>query len=54
AEALAVPDVEIRLFGKPTSRPNRRMGVALAKAENADRARAKATAAANCVRIIED
>lgn len=52
-EAMTIPDVEIRLFGKPASRPNRRMGVALAKAESADRARAQATAAAACVRVIE-
>lgn len=46
AAALAEPDVDVRLFGKPTARPYRRMGVTLAKAETADRARAKATAAA--------
>jgi phosphoribosylglycinamide formyltransferase 2 len=29
-EALAIPGVEVRIFGKPTARRNRRMGVALA------------------------
>jgi len=52
AKALEEPDIDIRLFGKPTARPYRRMGVALAKAENADRARAKATKAASEVRVI--
>ena len=51
AEALKVEDTEIRLFGKPDSRPYRRMGVALAKADSADLAREKATTAANKVTI---
>jgi phosphoribosylglycinamide formyltransferase 2 len=46
ADALAVEDVDIRLFGKPDSRPYRRMGVALAKAETVELAREKAIAAA--------
>lgn len=29
----ALPDIDFRIFGKPTSRPYRRMGVALAKAD---------------------
>jgi phosphoribosylglycinamide formyltransferase 2 len=45
--ALAVPDVEVRLFGKPDSRPYRRMGVALAKAATTDEARLKAKEAAD-------
>jgi phosphoribosylglycinamide formyltransferase 2 len=53
AEALNVADVDIRLFGKPDSRPYRRMGVALAKAENTDLARKKATQAASKVVITE-
>ncbi|MBU7582217.1 MAG: formate-dependent phosphoribosylglycinamide formyltransferase [Nostoc sp. TH1S01] len=52
AEALAEKDVDIRLFGKPTAHPYRRMGVALAKAENVEQARKKATTAANQVQII--
>jgi phosphoribosylglycinamide formyltransferase 2 len=53
AEALSVADVDIRLFGKPDSRPYRRMGVALAKAETTDLAREKATQAASQVVIVE-
>ncbi|HEY9800430.1 MAG TPA: formate-dependent phosphoribosylglycinamide formyltransferase [Leptolyngbyaceae cyanobacterium] len=52
AEALAEPDVDIRLFGKPTAHPYRRMGVALAKAENVEAAREKATTAASKIQIV--
>lgn len=52
AEALATPDVEVRLFGKPDSRPYRRMGVALAKGNTTDEAREKATKAASQVQIV--
>jgi phosphoribosylglycinamide formyltransferase 2 len=51
AEALNTPDVDLRLFGKPDSRPYRRMGVALAKAETTDLARAKAVFAASQITI---
>lgn len=53
AEALAVEggEVDVRIFGKPTTRPYRRMGVALALAGNTDTARAIATEAAGKVRI---
>ncbi len=53
AEALSQPDLDIRLFGKPDSRPYRRMGVALAKAETTDLARVKALAAASQVKIVD-
>jgi phosphoribosylglycinamide formyltransferase 2 len=52
AEALAEKDVDIKLFGKPTSHPYRRMGVALAKANTTQEAREKATKAANKIRIV--
>ena len=52
AEALATPDVDIRLFGKPDSRPYRRMGVALAKGNSIEEAREKAITAATKVKII--
>ena len=52
AEALAIPDVIIRLFGKPDSRPYRRMGVALAKGNTIEEAREKALTAATKVQII--
>ncbi|WP_261205771.1 formate-dependent phosphoribosylglycinamide formyltransferase [Laspinema sp. D2d] len=51
ADALIEPDVDLRLFGKPDSRPFRRMGVALAKGQTIAEARAKATRAANTVKI---
>ena len=36
AEALAVPGVDLRLFGKPETFKKRRMGVALARGESTD------------------
>jgi phosphoribosylglycinamide formyltransferase 2 len=51
-EALRVPGSKLRLFGKPTGHPNRRMGVALAIGENVEEARARAKAAAGAVRVI--
>jgi phosphoribosylglycinamide formyltransferase 2 len=52
ADALTVKDVDIRLFGKPNAHPYRRMGVALAKGEDVQTARAKATQAASKIHII--
>jgi phosphoribosylglycinamide formyltransferase 2 len=49
-EALALPGVDLRLFGKPESFTRRRMGVALARAEDVDAARATAREAAGKVR----
>jgi phosphoribosylglycinamide formyltransferase 2 len=49
AEALTVPDTEVRIFGKPEAFLNRRMGVALATAENVKEARFKAVKAAGLV-----
>jgi phosphoribosylglycinamide formyltransferase 2 len=43
--------VDVRIFGKPTTRPYRRMAVALASAADADEARAIAKRAADAVRI---
>ena len=42
---------DVRIFGKPVTRTNRRMGVALARGEMIDAARARAAAAAAEVRI---
>jgi phosphoribosylglycinamide formyltransferase 2 len=50
-KALAVPDTEIRLFGKPEAFVSRRMGVALATADNVDQARSKAVKAASQISI---
>jgi phosphoribosylglycinamide formyltransferase 2 len=55
AEALAEgePDrpVDLRLFAKPNTLKNRRMGVALARDTDVERAKARAVAAASQVRI---
>ncbi|GAB4421383.1 MAG: formate-dependent phosphoribosylglycinamide formyltransferase [Sideroxydans sp.] len=47
--ALRVPGADIRLFGKPESFRKRRMGVALATAQNTDEARIRAKLAASRV-----
>ena len=52
AAALSVPGSEVRLFGKPEAFKKRRMGVALARAENTDTARARAKEAAGAVKIV--
>jgi phosphoribosylglycinamide formyltransferase 2 len=44
--ALAVPETEVRLFGKPMSYPRRRMGVALAAGSSIEDARERARSAA--------
>jgi len=49
--ALAEPDTALRLFGKPEVSGQRRMGVALARDESIEAARAKALAAAQAVTV---
>lgn len=44
-EALAVPDTQLRVFGKPVTKPGRRMAVALAAADTVLEARSRATEA---------
>ncbi|MDC0831991.1 formate-dependent phosphoribosylglycinamide formyltransferase [Geitlerinema sp. CS-897] len=51
-EALAELNTDVRLFGKQTTRPYRRMGVALATAETAQQARDIANRAASRVRLV--
>jgi phosphoribosylglycinamide formyltransferase 2 len=54
AEALETEErasLDIRIFGKPSTRPYRRMGAALASAETTDEARRLASEAAGSVRI---
>ena len=53
AEALAVPEVDLRLFGKPDSRVGRRMGVALARGNNIDQARQRAKKAAALITVVD-
>jgi phosphoribosylglycinamide formyltransferase 2 len=49
--ALAVPDTQVLLFGKPDARPQRRMGVALARGSSETEARARADQAAAAVQV---
>ncbi len=51
AEAYAIPDVDVRWFGKPNASPKRRLGVVLATSESWDAALAKAKAVAAKLRI---
>lgn len=48
-QALAEPDTQLRLFGKPEVQGERRMGVALAKADSIEEARTKANKAAAAI-----
>ena len=52
-QALAIsPDVDVRIFGKPTTRPYRRMGVTLATGGDTHEARATAQRSADAVTIV--
>lgn len=50
-DALAFPESQVRLFGKPDCRGHRRLGVAVATGENAAEAAERARAMAACIRI---
>ncbi len=50
-EALAQPDTQLRLFGKPQVKGKRRMGVAIARGGSIDEARQKAKTAALAVEV---
>ncbi|HEX3132808.1 MAG TPA: formate-dependent phosphoribosylglycinamide formyltransferase [Planctomycetota bacterium] len=50
-EALAVPESQLRLFGKPVCTGKRRLAVAIAAAAGVEEARRRAAAAAAAVRI---
>ncbi|MBD3689313.1 formate-dependent phosphoribosylglycinamide formyltransferase [Nanchangia anserum] len=51
SEALAVDEVDVRIFGKPEAHPGRRLGVALARAESIEEARERAGEAARRIRV---
>lgn len=51
--ALAEPDTQLRLFGKPEVKGRRRMGVALARADSIDTAVAKACRARDAVSVLD-
>jgi phosphoribosylglycinamide formyltransferase 2 len=53
-EALKEPNVWVRLFGKPTTRPKRRMGVVVARGATVEEARRKAKEAASKIRVVEE
>ena len=51
-QALKKKNVEVRIFGKPSTRKNRRMGVCLASAKNAKEAVKVAKSASNKINIV--
>ncbi|ASJ89513.1 formate-dependent phosphoribosylglycinamide formyltransferase [Porphyrobacter sp. CACIAM 03H1] len=51
-DALALGDTDVRIFGKPVTRPYRRMGVALARAADAPAAVELAKQAASAMQIV--
>ena len=52
-QALAVPESDIRLFGKPESFERRRMGVALATGSDVDEARVRARLVAGLIKTAD-
>jgi phosphoribosylglycinamide formyltransferase 2 len=50
-KALEIPDTKVRIFGKPTTRPKRRMGVVLASGNTIEEAREKAKKAASLISV---
>lgn len=52
AEALQEEDTDLRLFGKPEVRGERRLGVALASADDVNTARKKAQAVIDAIRVV--
>jgi len=54
AEALAEPDTQVLLFGKPDARPHRRLGVTLARGASEAEARRRADAAARCIQVLPE
>lgn len=51
ADALAVPETDVRIFGKPEAHDRRRMGVVVSTAEDVDSARENAARAAAAVSV---
>jgi len=52
AEALTVPRSKVRVFGKPDTRPGRRMAVALVVADDVEEARKQAAKAAAAMKVV--
>ena len=53
-KALATQNVDVRIFGKPSTRKYRRMGVSLARAKTTELARKKAKKAASHIKIVSE
>lgn len=51
ADALAEPDTQLRIFGKPAVQGRRRMAVTLARDESVEAAKAKAIRAASRLQV---
>lgn len=51
-KALELKNVDVRIFGKPTTRPNRRMAVALARSGNVEKAKNLAIKAASKIKVL--
>ena len=51
ADAMSVPETDVRLFGKPESFSRRRMGVAISTAEDVAQGRERAVSAAERVKV---
>jgi phosphoribosylglycinamide formyltransferase 2 len=52
-KALSGPETKVRVFGKPSAHPRRRMAVAVASGDDVEAARARARAAAEAMSIVE-
>ncbi|WP_129726305.1 phosphoribosylglycinamide formyltransferase 2 [Ectobacillus funiculus] len=50
-EALAVPNTQVRVFGKPVTKVGRRVAVTLSSADTVEKARENAKLALDCLRI---
>ncbi|WP_110928682.1 phosphoribosylglycinamide formyltransferase 2 [Bacillus massiliglaciei] len=50
-QALSLPNTQIRIFGKPNTKPGRRVAVALAAADSAEEARKVAKQALSCLEV---
>ncbi len=53
-QAMAIPESQVRLFGKPICEGHRRLAVAIASADTVEEARRRAQAMASCVQIYLD
>jgi phosphoribosylglycinamide formyltransferase 2 len=51
ADAMSMPQTQLRIFGKPVTKVGRRMAVALSTADTVDQARERAKQALDCLRI---